>query len=204
MDFVGLQQGHDVIIGSRKAESGAAGAAELNEKLAEAGREAKVTGTDNVTATEQGELVVLSVPYWAQESTIETVADHLADKILVTVVVPMGEKPARVHKLPSGKSAAEEAQTSVPDGCRVVAAYQNISAHHLMHLDHALDCDVLICGAKKVDKEIVAQLCADAGMRGVNAGGLGNASVVEGLTNVLIGINIRNKVKNAGIRITGI
>jgi predicted dinucleotide-binding enzyme len=41
-------------------------------------------------------------------------------------------------------------------------------------------------------------------MRGVNAGSLASASVVEGLTAVLIGINIRHKIKNAGIRITGI
>jgi predicted dinucleotide-binding enzyme len=41
-------------------------------------------------------------------------------------------------------------------------------------------------------------------MRGVDAGPLQNASVAEGLTAVLIGINIRHKIKNAGIRITGI
>jgi hypothetical protein len=33
---------------------------------------------------------------------------------------------------------------------------------------------------------------------------LANASVVEGLTALMIGINIRNKVKGSGIRITGI
>jgi predicted dinucleotide-binding enzyme len=41
-------------------------------------------------------------------------------------------------------------------------------------------------------------------MRGVNSGALQNAAVAEGLTAVLIAINIIHKVKDAGIRITGI
>ncbi len=193
--------GHEIIIGSRLAEKGASAAAEMLAKLP-AGT--SVSGTDNLSATQQAEVVVLSVPYSAQEKTLETVKEALAGKLLVTVVVPLGEKAARVWRLPSGLSAAEEAQAQIGDSARVVAAFQNISAHHLTDLTHGIDCDVLICGEKGTDKELVAQLCADAGMRGVNAGPLANASVVEGLTAVLIGINIRHKIKNAGIRITGI
>jgi predicted dinucleotide-binding enzyme len=74
----------------------------------------------------------------------------------------------------------------------------------LHDLAYELDCDVLICGEKAADKDIAIQLCTDAGLRGVNAGSLQNASVVEGLTALLIFINIKNKVKDAGIRITGI
>ncbi len=193
--------GHEIIIGSRLAEKGANAAAEMLGQLPEG---VSVKGTDNLSATQEAELVVLSVPYGAQEKTLATVREALADKLLVTVVVPVGEKAARVWRLPSGLSAAEEAQEQVGDVTRVVAAFQNISAHHLMDLEHELDCDVLICGDKGADKAIVEQLCADASMRGVNAGPLQNASVVEGLTSVLIGINIRHKIKNAGIRITGI
>ncbi len=56
----------------------------------------------------------------------------------------------------------------------------------------------------KDDKALVIGLCEEAGMRGVNAGALQNAVVAEGLTAVLLGINIRHKIKGAGIRITGI
>lgn len=192
--------GHEVVIGSRKAEKAEVAAKELNELL---GAE-KVVGMDNSLAAEWAELVVLSVPYWAQEGTLDGLKQHLVDKILVTVVVPMGKSAARVNKLPSGLSAAEEAQVQLGKATRVIAAYQNISAHYLMDIEHKLECDVLVCGAKKVDKDIVIGLSADAGMRGVNAGSLFNASVVEGLTSVLIGINIRHKIKHAGIRITGI
>ncbi|MCB8991668.1 MAG: NADPH-dependent F420 reductase [Ardenticatenaceae bacterium] len=193
--------GHDIIIGSRLAEKGASAAADMLSQLPE---NVSVKGTDNLSATQEAELVVLSVPYSAQEKTLATVKEALAGKLLVTVAVPVGEKAARVWRLPSGLSAAEEAQQQVGDITRVVAAFQNISAHHLMDMEHMLDCDVLICGDKGADKAVVEQLCADAGMRGVNAGPLQNASVAEGLTSVLIGINIRHKIKNAGIRITGI
>ena len=192
--------GHEIVIGSRLAAKGAQAAADMQQRLPTG----RISGTDNLTAVTQADIAVLSVPYAAQSATLETVRQALAGKLLLTVVAPLGEKPARVWRPASGLSAAEEAQQQVGEQVRVVAAFQNISAHHLMDLGHEIDCDVLICGEKGADKELVAQLCADAGMRGVNAGPLQNAGVAEGLTAVLISINIRHKIKNAGIRITGI
>jgi NADPH-dependent F420 reductase len=192
--------GHEIIIGSRLEEKGARAAASILE-LAPG---TAITGTGNLTAAQQAELVVLSVPYWAQESTLETVKSALEGKLLLTVVAPTGEKAARVWRLPSGLSAAQEAQRQVGDITTVVAAFQNIGAHHLLDLNHQMESDVLVCGDKGADKKIAIQLCEEAGMRGVNAGSLQNSSVVEGMTSVLIAINIIHKVKSAGIRITGI
>jgi NADPH-dependent F420 reductase len=192
--------GHEIIIGSRQAEKGLRVASELTELLPEGA----FLGMDNLSAAEAAELVVLSVPYTAQEATLAEVKNALEGKLLITVVAPTKKPKARVWRLPSGLSAAEEAQNQLGDEVRVVAAFQNIGAHHLRDLDYQLDCDVLICGDKKVDKEVVINLCNEAGLQGVNAGALQNASVVEGLTSVLIGINIRNKVSSAGIRVTGI
>ncbi len=45
---------------------------------------------------------------------------------------------------------------------------------------------------------------AYARSRGIDAGPLVNAKVIEGLTSILIGINIRYKIPGAGIRITGL
>ena len=200
LGFRWAASGHEVIIGSRKAERGAEVAAEL---VADASHLA-ITGGDNETAVAQCDVAVLAVPYWAQASTLEGLKEQLAGKLLITVVAPTGEKKTRVLRLESGLSAAEEAQQQLGDDVRVVAAFQNIGAHHLRYLDYEMDCDVLICGQKAVDKEVAMQLAKDAGLRGVNAGSLANASVVEGLTSLLIFINIKNKVKDAGIRITGI
>ncbi len=192
--------GHEIFIGSRQQEKGESAAVDMLEKLPEG----NISGSDNVTATQQAEVVVLSVPYWAQESTLETVKEAIAGKLLITVVAPSGEKKSRVHHLESGLSAAEEAQAQLDGVTSVVAAFQNIGAHHLLDLSHEMDCDVMVCGDKKEDKDVAMQLCADAGLNGVNAGALQNARAVEELTAVLIAINIIHKVKSAGIRITGL
>lgn len=192
--------GHEVMIGSRLAEKGQGVAVELKALYPDG----EISGADNLSVAKWAEIVVLSVPYSAQEATLEGVRDVLVGKILITVVAPTRKPVARVWRLDSGLSAAEEAQQQLGDAVRVVAAFQNIGAHHLKDLDHIPDCDVLVCGNNKDDKQVVMQLAADAGFRAVNAGALENSSVVEGLTSILIGINIRHKSKSAGIRITGI
>ncbi len=192
--------GHEVIIGSRQAEKGERVAAEMLALLPDGA----ITGSDNLTAADQADIVVLAVPYTAQAPTLDALREMLSGKILLTVVAPTQKPKARVWRLPSGLSAAEEAQQQLGESVRVVSAFQNIGAHNLMDLAYVADFDVFICGDKKDDKDVVAQLVEDAGFRSINAGALQNSSVVEGLTSILIGINIRHKVKDAGIRITGI
>jgi NADPH-dependent F420 reductase len=192
--------GHELIIGSRLADKGKRVAAELKALAPDA----QISGGDNQTAVSQGEIAVLSVPYSAQEATLASLKELLSGKILITVVAPTGTPKARVLRLESGLSAAEEAQRQLGDEVRVVAAFQNIGAHNLKDPAFELDCDVLVCGDKAADKAVALDLCLDAGLRGVNAGALQNASAVEGLTSILIFINMKNKVKDAGIRITGI
>lgn len=193
--------GHEVIIGSRVGERAEQAAAELAAQLPAGGA---ISGLENVAATEQADIVVLSVPYKGQTPTLAAIKEALGDKLLITVVVPL--QPPKVSHVwrPEAGSAAAEARQLLGDSARIVAAFQNVSAEHLMELDHEVACDVLVCGDSKADKETTIQLAADAGLKGIDAGPLQNASVAEGLTAVLIGINIRHKVKNAGIRITGI
>ena len=192
--------GHEIIIGSRLADKGARAAERLLEKLPTA----SAHGTDNKTAAEMGEIVVLSVPYEAQEVTLHSIKEKLAEKILLTVVAPI--KPPKVSHVwhPDVGSAAQEAQAICGESTRVVAAFQTISAKHLVDSVEPIESDVLVCGAKKVDKQLVISLAKQAGMRGIDAGPLQNAIVAEGLVAILIGINIRHKVKDAGFRITGI
>jgi NADPH-dependent F420 reductase len=192
--------GHEVIIGSRLADKGARAAAALQEKLPDA----IVHGTDNISAAAMGEIVVLSVPYEAQEVTLVSIVDELPGKLLITVVAPI--KPPKVSHVwhPKDGSAAQEAQAICGESTRVVAAFQTIAAKHLVDTDKPINSDALICGAKKSDKNLVASLAEEAGMRGIDAGPLQNSLVAEGLAAVLIGINIRHKVKNAGFRITGL
>lgn len=192
--------GLDVIIGSRAAARGAAKAAELNQRL---GREA-VRGADNLSAAQQADVVVLSVPYESQVGILADILPALPGKTLLTLVAPLlGEKKNR-YTPPSGGAAALEAQAQAGPEVTVVAAFQNVAAHHLADPDHAIDCDVLVCSDSRAARDIAIALAAAAGLRGIHAGVLQNAAVVEGLTALLIAINITYKVRDAGIRITGI
>ncbi len=192
--------GHDIIIGSRSAERAVEAADRLRTGLpAGSGR---ITGRENATAAHEADIVVLAVPYAAQRATLETVAPGLPGKLLITVVAPLGTPKGRVWTVPGG-SAAEEAQSQLGETANVVAAFQSISAEHLQDLDHGIDSDVLVVGDRKADRQVAVDLAADAGMRGIHAGPLQNASVVEGMAAVMIAINVRYKIKDAGLRITG-
>lgn len=191
---------YKVIIGSRQAEKAEQVANELNEKLGEA----LIQGLVNKEAAQAADLCVLTVPYSAQTPTLEGLREALQGKILIDVTVPL--KPPQVShvNVPPGGSAGLEAQAILGEGVRVVSAFQNVGAAHLAEDHERIECDVLVCGDDKEAKAEVIALAEAAGMRGIDAGPLQNSVVVEGLTAVLIGINIRYKVKGAGIKITGI
>lgn len=191
---------YKVIIGSRQAEKAERVANTLNEEM---GR-ALIQGMVNEEAARLADICVLTVPYSAQGPTLTALREALQGKILVDVTVPL--KPPRVShvNIPPGGSAGQEAQAILGAGARVVSAFQNISATHLAEGDDHIECDVLVCGDDKAAKQEAIALAEAAGMRGIDAGPLINGVVVEGLTSVLIGINIRHKVKGAGIKITGI
>jgi 8-hydroxy-5-deazaflavin:NADPH oxidoreductase len=196
------KEGYPVIIGSRSAEKAAAAALELSGLLPIGS--APITGQTNAGAAAAGAIVVLSVPYAAQTDTAAQVVEGSQGKTLISVVVPL--KPPKVATVwrPEAGSAAEELQTQMGDQVNVVAAFQNISAGHLRDLTWEADCDVLYTGDSKEAKATALELIRAAGFVGVDAGPLANSAVVEGLTAVLIGINVRNKVQGSGIRITGI
>jgi hypothetical protein len=101
-------------------------------------------------------------------------------------------------------SAAEQAAEMVPDGVRVVSGLHTVSAAPLTDLDHALGEDVLVCGDRKDDRQVLVDLVDRIeGLRGVHAGSLEMSRITEALTPLLISINVRHKT-HAGIRITGL
>lgn len=192
--------GYHVIIGSRDAERAKAHAEALN---AEIGADL-LRGTGNADAAAQANLVVLTVPYSAHHSTLESIKSHLDGKVLLDITVPLQPPKVRTVHLPEGKSAAQEAQAIVGDGVRVVSAFQNVTHEKIQDIDGDIDCDVLMSGDDADAKEEVAKLVEAAGMRAVDAGPLANAVAAEALTSVLLYINKKYGVKGAGVRITGI
>jgi NADPH-dependent F420 reductase len=192
--------GHHVVIGSRDPARAREAAAAINATL---GRDA-ASGKDNLAAAEQAELVVLAVPYAAQQATVAAVRAALSGKILIDVTVPLVPPKVAQVQLPEGGSAVEAVQAMLGEDVKVVSAFQNISAHHLVHLGEAVDCDVLVCADDKDAGELVVELAREIGLGAFYAGVLANSVVAEALTSVLIALNRRYKVPGAGIRITGI
>jgi NADPH-dependent F420 reductase len=93
----------------------------------------------------------------------------------------------------------------VPKGVEVVSAFQNVSAHRLQHLPDPVDCDVLVSGGKEARQEVMELCELVPGLRAVDGGSLDNARIVEQITALLIGLNIRYKVpEGLGFRITGL
>jgi NADPH-dependent F420 reductase len=186
-----------VINGSRSAERAHQAANELHQALPGV----QVQGMENGAAVQAAEIVVLTVPPDAHQSTLEGVRDFMAGKILVDATARVD---ARDPKPPEGKAAARIAQELLGPQVRVVAAFQNVPAHALKQTDKELASDVLVCGDDAEARGIVIVLAEAAGMRAYEAGGLDNAVIVEGLTALIIAMNKRYKSKTGGIRVSGI
>lgn len=196
--------GHEVVIGSRDAARAEETAARVRERASNA----HVAGIENSEAAKLGEIVFLTVPFRAQSENLTNLKGALREgQILVDATVPLAAavsgKATRMLGVPQG-SAAEQAQEMVPDGVTVISALHTVDAATLGDLDTPLDQDVLICGDRKDPKRRVADLIGSIpGLRPVNAGALETARFVEGLTPLLISVNIRNKT-HAGVRLTGL
>jgi len=192
--------GHEVVIGSRDAARAQAAAERIGERAG-----AKVAGAGNRESAAAVDIVILTVPYASQRATIDDVQAELQGKILVDATVPLVPPKVSTVQLPEGDSAVAAIQASLGKSVQVVSAFQNVSAEHLADLDHAIDCDVLVCGDEAAACARVIALCADIGLRGLHAGPIRNSTAAEALTSLLIAINRRYKVPGgAGIRITGI
>jgi NADPH-dependent F420 reductase len=199
------QAGVPLTIGSREASR----AEEAADRVRATVPDADVRGLANADAVAAtGEIVVLSVPFASQASTLRSIRDAWrAGSVLLDVTVPLatavGGRPTRTLGVPQG-SAAQQAQELVPDGVAVVAGLHTVAAKHLADLDHRFDEDVLLCGDAAAAKEQVAELLRRIpGLRPVDAGRLELARIVEQLTALTISINIRHKV-TAGVKITGL
>jgi NADPH-dependent F420 reductase len=190
--------GYSIIIGSRTLGKGKAAAADLLAEFPDL----NVKGMENLDAASAADLVVLTVPFAHQLSTLETVREGLIGKILIDVTVPLMPPKVGTVQLPDNGSAAVMAQNLLGDDVRVVSAFQNVGAQHLRE-DHAIACDVLVTGNKRDAREKVIFLVEQAGLKGWHAGPLANAAAAEALTSVLISINKHHKIDAAGIVITG-
>jgi 8-hydroxy-5-deazaflavin:NADPH oxidoreductase len=197
--------GEHIVIGSRDAQRAQETAAGLREQI---GASAQIEGTDNASAAAQCEVALLTVPFSAQAALLKQLKTvWRPGTMVIDTTVPLaasvGGTPTRMLGVWQG-SAAEAAKELLPQGVTIAAAFHNLSAE-LLAGTAPVECDVLVCSDDEKAKQTATQLAAKIpGVRALNGGKLENARIVESVTAMLIGLNIRYKVHSAGLRFTGL
>jgi len=196
--------GEVVIIGSRDERRAQQAATTIQQKV---GPHANVSGMENSAACATVDILMLTVPFEGQAALLKQLKPAITEgSILIDATVPLASSVGGRASRPLGVwqgSAAQQAAELVPKGVSVVAAFHNISAE-LLNGDAPLDCDVIVCSddadASQLTRELAAKI---PGVRAIDGGKLENARIVEQVTALLIGMNIRHK-GHAGIRVTGL
>jgi NADPH-dependent F420 reductase len=200
-----VQAGEDVIIGSRTMEKAQAAVDKMKELLEE--DVPNVKAAENPDAAAEGDVLILTVPLAAQVATLKSIKEGAGGKILIDPTGPLetaiGGSPMKCLYLPDG-AASEKTQKFLPEA-KVVCAFNNISSGALMNFTEPIDCDCLIAGDDPEAKKTVGKLIDKIpDIRTVDCGPLERAQIIEKITPLLIGLNIKKTCKDAGIRLTGI
>lgn len=199
--------GEKVIIGSRDVKK-ALNAVNLVKNIIKEEIN-NISGATNSDAAREGDIVLLTVPLQAQMATLRSIKDGADGKIVVDATVPLesciGGAPVRYVDVWQGSAVERTAEFLKDKDVKVISAFNNISAASLTNIGSDVDCDCLISGEDEEAKKVVMELAEKIpGVRGIDCGGLANARIVEKITPLLINLNIRNRIKLAGIRITGL
>ena len=196
--------GETIIIGSRDPQRAQETASEIKNK---AGSQAVVSGLENSAACASADILILTVPFEGQATLLKQLKPvvqpgSIVIDTTVALAASVGGRASRTLGVWQG-SAAQQAAELVPKGVSVAAAFHNLSAE-LLNGDEALDCDVIVCGDDANASQLTRALAAKIpGVRAIDGGKLENARIVEQITALLIGLNIRHK-GHGGIRITGL
>ena len=198
------QAGETVIIGSRDAKRAEDAAEKIKQRV---GANAKVSGSENVAACSAADLVVLTIPFEGHATLLKQIKPAIRpNSIVIDATVPLassvGGRATRTLGVWQG-SAAQQAAEFVPKAVSVVAAFQNLGAE-LLNAEGPVDCDVIVCGDDPNANQVARSLAIKIqGVRAIDGGKLENARILEQITALLIGLNIRHK-GHSGIRITGL
>jgi 8-hydroxy-5-deazaflavin:NADPH oxidoreductase len=194
----------NILIGSRNAELARDVADQIKKRV---GSQAKVSGMENSAACGAADLLVLTVPFEGQATLLKELKPAIrAGSILIDATVALaagvGGRASRTLGVWQGSSAQQAAEL-VPKGVSVAAAFHNLSAE-LLNGDDTLDCDVIVCSDDANASQVTRALAAKIpGVRAIDGGKLENARILEQITALLIGLNIRHK-GHGGIRVTGL
>ena len=193
------QAGESVIVGSRDVARAEAVAAEIGHGT---------RGMENSSAVAAANVVVLTVPFPGIASLLKQLKPSFQPgTIVIDTTAPLaagvGGRPTRVLGVWQG-SAAQQTAELLPKGVALAAALQNLSAE-LLKGDAPVECDVIVSSDDETARATASELAEKIpGVRAINGGPLESARIVEQITALLIQINVKYKVHQAGLRITGL
>ncbi len=199
-----VRAGETVIIGSRNAARAQQAAETIRQRV---GAQAHVSGMENSAACSASDLLVLTVPFEGAAALLKQLKTAIRPgSVLIDATVPLaasvGGRASRTLGVWQG-SAAQQTAELVPKGVSVVAAFQNVSAD-VLNGDEDVDCDVMVCSDDPSATQVAMELAVKIPrVRAIDGGKLENARIIEQITALLIGLNIRHK-GHGGVRITGL
>ena len=201
-----VQAKEDVIIGSRTIEK-AEKAVEKVKELLNTEQIPNLKAAENVNAAKEAKVLILTVPLAAQKSTLLSIKETARGKVLLDATGPLesaiGGSPITYLDLWGG--AAAERSAKILKDTHIICAFNNISSASLMNFTEPIDCDCIISGDDANSKALATELIEKIpGVKVIDCGPLERAKIIEKITPLLIGLNIKNKTQFGGIRITGL
>ena len=148
--------------------------------------------------------VVVATPFEGAAATVRALREPLEGKVVVSMVNAITRVAGEFQALfPVRGSVAATLQAVLPKS-RVSGAFHHLPAGALSALEEPLDADVLVCADDAgAAEETVSMVDSIPGLRGVRAGTLASATAVEGITPVLLNVNVRYKA-HVAVRLAGL
>jgi 8-hydroxy-5-deazaflavin:NADPH oxidoreductase len=171
--------GHDVTLAAQSSETARAAAQEIGAESAE----------NAASAVKDAEVVILAVPYTAEEAVAAEIADGTVGRTVIEVSNPT--KPD-FSGLATKTSAAEELQQRLP-GAHVVKAFNTIFASKQADpTANGLTIDGYFAGDDAGAKRQVLELVESIGLSPLDVGPLTSARYLEGMAYLNMGLNAAN------------
>ncbi|MGB6464011.1 MAG: NADPH-dependent F420 reductase [Nitrosotalea sp.] len=199
---------HDILIGSRDSSRADDAAREyFTGAVKEYGSpKGKITGTDNISAAKESDVLVLSIPYENIDAICSQILPNVKDDcIVISPIVPLTKTDAGFELISfkeNKPSAFELVQKYMKNKSSLVAAFHTISEKKLIDTKLVLDSDIFVCGDNNDAISVVNGLIKEiTNLRPILLGPGSLSYLAEAATPILINAMIKNKMKNPGIKI---